>query len=271
MPTKRQSEESACTHNAGGNDMAAQRDQGSSLPTITETSVASRTIYEDGTYLANCPTWHSQDSQWKATKIANILRKNGVEPSIVAEFGCGVGEILNCLSREYGEGVVFQGYEISPQAFQLCRGKEKHNLHFFLKDPLQETGRSFDVVMVIDVLEHVEDYFDFLRKIRPRATYKVFHIPLDLSVQSVLRSSPIMNSRSSVGHIHYFTKETALAMLRETGYEVVDHFYTCGSIELPNRGWRANLLKLPRKLFFLVHQDFAVRVLGGVSLLVLAK
>lgn len=228
-------------------------------------------IYEDGTYLANCPTWHSQDSQWKATKIAKILRKNRVLPSSVAEFGCGAGEILNCLSQQYGDGVMFHGYEISPQAFELCRRKQKQNLHFFLKDPLQETEPTVDVLMVIDVFEHVEDYFGFLRKIRSRGTYKVFHIPLDLSVQAVLRVSPITKSRAIVGHIHYFTKETALATLRDTGYEVVDYSYTCGSIELPNRGWKADLLKLPRKLLFLIQEDLAVRTLGGFSLLVLAK
>lgn len=228
-------------------------------------------IYEDGTYLANRPMWHSEDSGWKATQIAKMLRKNGVSPSTVAEFGCGAGEILNCLSRQYGNGVMFHGYEISPQAFELCRKKEKRNLHFSLKDPLEETEQTVDVLMIIDVFEHVEDYLGFLRRLRPKGAHKVFHIPLDLSVQAVLRVSPIIKSRHSVGHIHYFTKETALATLRDTGYEIVDYCYTCGSIELPNRGWKADLMKLPRKLLFLIDEDVAVRTLGGFSLLVLAK
>ena len=79
--------------------------------------------------------------------------------------------------------------------------------------------------MAIDVFEHVEDYFGFLRKLREKAEYKIFHIPLDLSVQTVLRSSPIIKGRKSVGHIHYFTKETALETLKDTGYEIIDYFY----------------------------------------------
>jgi len=130
---------------------------------------------------------------------------------------------------------------------------------------------TFDLVMAIDVFEHVEDYFGFLRKLKNRGTYKIFHIPLDLSVQSVLRSSPILKERSSVGHIHYFTKETALETLRDTGYEVVDYFYTNSSLELKNRGWKANLMKLPRALFYSIHKDLSVRIFGGFSLLVLAK
>ncbi|OQW96718.1 MAG: methylase, partial [Desulfobacteraceae bacterium A6] len=53
--------------------------------------------------------------------------------------------------------------------------------------------------------------------------------------------------------------------------EVIDYFYTAGSLELPNRGCKANLLKMPRKLLFSANNDLAVRILGGYSLLVLAK
>jgi hypothetical protein len=124
--------------------------------------------------------------------------------------------------------------------------------------------------MAIDVFEHVEDYFGFLRSLREKGTYKVFHIPLDLSVQTVLRSSPIIKHRSSIGHIQYFTKETVLATLKDTGYDVVDYFYTNGS-ELPNRGWKANLLRIPRRILFSIDADLTVTVLGGFSLMVLAK
>lgn len=228
-------------------------------------------VYKDGTYLDNNPTWHEQDSSWKAKQVARILKGNNINPLTVCEVGCGAGEILNCLVVDYGVNVVFSGYEISPQAFERCKRKEKPNLHFFLQDLLAEKEAYFDVVMAMDVFEHVEDYFGFLRKLREKGKYKIFHIPLDLSVQSVLRSSPILKSRARIGHIHYFTKETALATLKDTGYDVIDSFYTRGSLEVPNRGLKANLLRLPRKLLFSIHQDLTVRILGGFSLLVLAK
>jgi len=228
-------------------------------------------IYHDGTYLDNNPTWHAEDSPWKARQIGKLLRKNSIEPMTICEVGCGAGEILNCLASEFGDKVMFSGYEISPQAFEICEKKAGHNLSFHLGDLFDDSAATFDVVMAIDVLEHVEDYFGFLRRLRERGTYKVFHIPLDLSVQTVLRSSPILNGRSSMGHIHYFTKETALAALEDTGYEVLDHFYTSGSVELPSQGWKSSLLRLPRRLLFSIHQDLTVRVLGRFSLMVLAR
>ena len=227
-------------------------------------------IYNDGTYLDNNPTWHEEDSPWKAKQIIKIIENNTLRPNTICEVGCGAGETLKQLSDHYS-GKEFYGYEISPQAFELCQAKSKSNLTFQLLDLLEENPKYFDIVMAMDVIEHVEDCFGFLRKLRDKALYKIFHIPLALSVQTVLRSSPIIKARESVGHIHCFTKETAMEMLKDTGYEIVDYFYTRGSLELPNRGWKANLLQIPRKLAFAVNKDLAVRILGGYSLLVLAK
>ncbi len=227
-------------------------------------------IYNDGTYLKNNPSWHEEDSQWKAKQIKKIIDKNSLNPNRICEIGCGAGEILSQLEESY-DGKQFYGYEISPQAFELCVKKSKPNLTFKLFNLLEEDTEYFDIVMAIDIFEHVEDYFDFLRKVKGKADYKIFHIPLDLSVQTVLRSSPIIKKRKSIGHIHYFTKETALETLVDTGYDIIDYFYTSSSLELPNRGLKANLLKVPRKLAFSVNKDLAVRILGGYSLLVLAK
>ena len=74
-----------------------------------------------------------------------------------------------------------------------------------------------------------------------------------------------------MGHLHYFTKETALETIRYCGYEVIDFNFTARAIDLPNRGLRTNLMRIPRILLSKVAPDFAARVLGGWSLMVLAK
>lgn len=229
-----------------------------------------RQIYMDGTYHGINPSWHEEDSPWKAIQIRRIIEKNCLTPNRICEIGCGAGEILNQLSKQYGEHIEFYGYEISPQAFEHCSKKSKPNLTFRHSDLLSDDTAYFDIVMAVDVFEHVEDYYGWLRKLKEKAEYKIFHIPLDFSVQTVLRPYKILNARRLVGHIHYFTKETALETLRDTGYEIIDHFYTGGSIALP-KGWRPKLMAIPRNLAFSLDSDWAARVLGGYSLLVLSK
>ena len=137
-------------------------------------------IYNDGTYLEHNPSWHEEGSSWKASKIIKIIEDNKLLPNTVCEVGCGAGEILNTLADEYPK-VGFVGYEISSQAYDICKSKKKENLTFKLSD-LLEQQQSFDIVMAIDVFEHIEDYFTFLRKLKGKGDYKIFHIPIELSV-----------------------------------------------------------------------------------------
>ena len=140
-----------------------------------------------------------------------------------------------------------------------------------MKDLLEEQTASFDVLLAIDVFEHIDDYLGFLKKVKNKARFKVFHIPLDLSLQTLFRVSPILKQRESVGHLHYFFKDTALATLKYCGYDVIDSFYTAAGVDSANLSLGGRILKLPRKFMFNINADIAVRVLGGYSLLVLAQ
>jgi SAM-dependent methyltransferase len=227
-------------------------------------------MYADGTYLRNNPDWHTSDSPWKARHVKAMLDRNGLAPAAICEVGCGAGDVLLNLARLMPAHTHFFGYDISPDAYRICSAKAAANVEFHLANLLEQPVR-FDVAMAIDVFEHVEDYFAFLRKLRSKARYKLFHIPLDLSALGLLRPSPLLHSWRNVGHIHQFTKDTALAALQDTGYRIIDHTYTSGRTELPNLGWKSRLLKLPRNALYALSPDAAARIMGGYSLLVLAE
>ena len=227
------------------------------------------TIYTDGTYLRNNPEWHADDSAWKARHIASLLRRHAIDPASVAEIGCGAGEVLRSLSLEFPDARL-TGYDISPNALRICSRKANERMSFRLGS-LLEAEERYDLALAIDVFEHVEDCFAFLRQLRTKAHYKVFHIPLELSALQVLRAQPLIEARRSVGHIHHFNKHTALATLEDCGYTVIDCHYTSGRTELGGLGWKSRLLKAPREALFRMSPDLAARSLGGYSLLVLAR
>ena len=229
-----------------------------------------RSIYETGEYVAKNPTYHVEDSAWKAEHIFRLIRKNNLLPRTVCEIGCGAGEVLRQLQLLMSDEVQFEGYEISPQAFTRCQERANDRLRFHCADFLTLETEPGDLLLCIDVFEHVEDYLGLLRRLRSRADAKIFHIPLDLSVQWVLRGRPLMKQRQEVGHLHYFTKETALATLRDAGYEIVDWCYTPGALLNP-RSLKAKSASLPRKFLFALNRDLTSRILGGYSLLLLAK
>jgi len=227
-------------------------------------------LYTSGEYLERHPLWHVEESAWKARQVDQMLVRNHLSPKTICEVGCGAGEVLKSLQVLLGSDCTFCGYDISPQALELARPRSNERLEFKLGEIAGEDCH-FDLLLVLDVIEHLQDYFSFLATIRSKAAYKVFHFPLDLSVQTVIRRNGLLKVRAHYGHLHYFTKETALRALQDAGYEIVDHFYTARATELPTRQLPRKIMNLPRRLLFTIHQDLAVKLLGGWSLLVLAR
>jgi hypothetical protein len=223
--------------------------------------------YLDGEYYAKNPSFHVEDSSWKAGYILKMLARMDCHPSTVAEVGCGAGDILFQLSGKMPNARLF-GYEISPQGYQLCRQRESARLTYFNDDILKRGGNRYDLVLCIDVFEHIEEYFTFLRGIREYGRSFIFHIPLDMNAQMVARNAQ-MTVRHTAGHIHYFSKDTALAILKDCGYEVRSWFYTPSGADRP-KGAKSKALQIPRRISFSIMPDITARVLGGYSLMVYA-
>lgn len=226
--------------------------------------------YESGDYLLNNPTWDEEDSEWKASQVLKILLKNRLLPKSIVEVGCGAGGVLGSLNKKLPE-VQYAGYEIAPDASQFWEKHKSKNINFLVEDFLALKTPHFDVLLLLDVIEHIPNPFEFLSALHGRADYYVFHIPLDLSAVSVAREKPLLHVRQKVGHIHYFTKGLALSLLNECGYQLIDWSYTGASFTTPQTTWKGLLAKLPRRLVFGVNRDFGVRLLGGDTLMVLAK
>src|SRR5260370_5669592 len=242
-------------------------------------------LYTSGDYLEKNPTWHVEEVSWEEKDIMGMVQRNRIGPKTICEVGCGAGEVLRLLQMRMDSKCIFSGYEISPQVSELSKSRENDRLHFKLQNFMEEKSVYFDLILVLDVLEHMENPYDLLRDIKFKSQYKIIHFPLDISVKSVLRDQ-IVTYREQYGHIHYFTKSIALRMLEEMGYEVLDSFYTYETIPLPWNTIKSNprilvrkilgkikrgLLGAPIKLLFTINQDLTELLFGGWRLLILAR
>ena len=227
--------------------------------------------YRDGAYLAANPGWHEEDAPLKVAWIHALLERNRLRPGARWRGRVRRGRRPR---RSAGRmpGATFTGYEVSPQAHELCLRREGPGLSFRLADlRAEDPSVSFDLLLCIDVVEHVEDCFGFLRGLKARAAYTVFHIPLELFALSMVYRGFLLSQRQKSGHIHSFTKDLALALLADCGYDVVDTCYTPGYTLPHAHGWKDSLANVARRLTYPVAPDLAVRLFGGFSLLVLAR
>ena len=220
-------------------------------------------IYTSGKYLEHNPDWHMEDASWKVGNVAGILRKNGVSPATVCEVGTGSGEALKLLADQY-PSALFVGFDISPQAMAIATPKARAGLSFRLGSPFDETAQ-YDLVLALDVFEHVPDYMGFLRSMTQISSYQVYNIPLDLTVRSTLKPSLLMEHRHKIGHIHYFNRETALATLEETGHQILDWKWHSPAQQV------GGLKGALRRAFFAVSPDKCVNIMGGFAMTVLCR
>ena len=90
-------------------------------------------------------------------------------------------------------------------------------------------------------------------------------------MQTVLRATPLIRDRQRFGHIHYFTKETALQLLSDLGYNIIGWFYTAVALDLPSADLKNVVMRGPRRLLYWINMDVGVCLLGGYRLLILTK
>ena len=227
-------------------------------------------IYNDQTYLANNPTWHEEDAPFKAARIMRLLRRNALPLATICEVGCGSGEILVQLAAQLPATTGFVGFDISHDALAIARRKQTAQIRFELADITQRTvAPRFDLLLVIDVIEHLPNYFQFLEGIAGAGRYTLFHIPLDMSVWAILREQMLIESKARVGHIHNFTEDFILSTLADYGFRVVDKLYT--EPRYKRTSPKQQITHFLREVLYRVSPRFCTKTLGGYSLLVLTE
>ena len=234
--------------------------------------VSSNDLYTSGEYYKNNPDWDIADAKWKTDVIFTLLQNNNITPKVVTEIGCGAGENLVELAKRDDKIKQLSGYDISSQAIALAEKKTTEKISFYNEDFTANESLKADLLLVIDVVEHVDDYYGFLRKLKSKSDYFVFHIPLDVSARTIMKPHVLLQQRQSVGHIHYFTKEMAIWALQDTGYDIIDWVYTKPVVDVTRAdSFKRFIKKTLRNICFAFNKDWSVKKWGGYSIMVLAK
>ena len=113
----------------------------------------------------------------------------------------------------------FTGFDVSPQLPAYCRFIKASKSQLSLSD-FSSLADCYDLILLIDVLEHLRDPLTFIETIAPRSKYFLFPSfgSFRFLCYSFFSTSFI---RSSVGHLHSFTRELALQTLIDAGLTIL--------------------------------------------------
>lgn len=228
------------------------------------------TRYADGRYLAENPRWHAEDAPHKADAVLRLIDRLGWSPATVIDVGCGTGDVLAALRRRLDAtgraGVTLAGWDPSPDAATRWRRADRVALH---AGEAAQAGAHADLVLALDVSEHVDDDVAFLASLRRVAPRVILRMPLDDSLLDTLRPARKLAARARYGHVHAYTRARALARVTEAGWSVVGTAYD--RVPPTTDTARQVLVDAVRRLVTRAAPDLAVDLLGGWSLMVAAE
>lgn len=110
----------------------------------------------------------TEEAHWwyraRREMVTGLLKKyvRGGSKIKILDIGCGTGGLL----RELTECGECQGLDLSEEALEYCRAKGLKNVGKGSAENIPFPDNSFDVVLVLDVLEHIEDDAAALKEIR---------------------------------------------------------------------------------------------------------
>ena len=170
--------------------------------------------YERGYADYSRTEWRSMTSLHKAANIMQLCQ--GVAHERILEIGAGDGAVLERL-RENNFGREWHALEISSSAVAITNDKGFPS-QVFDGGNLPQADKSFDLVILSHVVEHLEHPRMLLRE----AARVGAHICVEVPLEHTIRMKENLVYRS-LGHLNYFTPSTAKMLLTSSGYESNRH------------------------------------------------
>lgn len=224
--------------------------------------------YNNGTYLNQNQQWHQEDSPYKAGLVMQMLRHSRQDFKTCADVGCGAGRVTSILANTFTDKI-FHGFDTSRDATRFWAENAAGNLTFSSRN-IFDVQERFDLVLCLDVFEHVDDYIGFLRELRLRGAQFIFNVPLDMSVAKLVTGG-LRFVREEVGHLHYFNTYTTLETLKYAGYKIENFFLSAMFRRTMPRNLRQAVMLAPRLLTSFLGDNLSAVLTGGYSLVVLAS
>ena len=149
-----------------------------------------------------------------------LLRKR------IVEIGCGQGEFLSYLHYEFGSEISLVGFD------PVFRGETK-NPSWTIHRQLYDFSFQGDVFVFRCVLNHFEDYNQFLSKIASANRHKTFALIEYPNLNFILKNR--IWQAMGHEHVHYFTKES------------FKNFDIIFQGDFANEEWSYVVIELPRQ------------------------
>ena len=182
----------------------------------------------------SCRYGNGVHTKHKHTAYHNFFIKNISTGETVLDVGCGNGALAYDVAQNI-PGVNIYGIDLSEENIDFAKSNFQHeNLEFVVGDALIDLpGKRFDVVILSNVLEHIEHRVEFLKgvvqKIRPKRI--LIRVPLfERDWRVPLMKELEIDYRLDSTHFVEFLYEDLEKELNAAGLEIVKSEFKWGEV-----------------------------------------
>lgn len=176
--------------------------------------------FNERTYIEHNPTLGYEDVNYKFSYIQKLLDElnfNNQEISILDVGGGGgfLGKVIVEYFMSRGCKVNFYALDVSLKMLEVQKSNNPYITDVFncYLDELA-VDVPFDLLLMIDVIEHIPNKDAASQKIQQICNYALYNIPSEVNLMALLKNVYMKNNyykmqRDSLGHLHFFTYKTA--------------------------------------------------------------
>lgn len=169
-------------------------------------------------YTGNEVEWRMLGAKAKATNIISVCE--GIKPKKILEVGAGDGSILHYLN-EWNFGEELYALEIAESGVSIIQNRnlsKVKEVKSFDGYTIPYEDKSFDLVILAHVLEHVEHERILLRELKRVAKFLVIEVPLDYRFGVDNRMKHFLD----YGHINMYTPTLIRYLLKSEGLSIIE-------------------------------------------------
>lgn len=148
----------------------------------------------------------------------------------VLDIGCGNGSLAKDVAQ-YAKTVT--GVEIDQKLVEKAgRQNLASNLEYRCADATKDlSNEKFDVIIMSNVLEHINDRVNFLKRIRPLADKFLFRVPMiDREWVTLYKKELGLDYRLDTTHFTEFTLAQFKEEFEQAGYKIENYSVQFGEI-----------------------------------------
>jgi SAM-dependent methyltransferase len=198
-----------------------------------------KNIYTSGEYILKNPTLDVEDTTWKITKLTplvdeftNQFSKTKVK---ILDVGGGAGLFLKGISdylRSKDIGVEQYALDLSMEMLRMQ--KENNPDITIFEGSIEKTSfedKKMDIVLMIDVLEHIPNAVKALKELRRISEYVIFKVPLENNIYynflNLIKAGGLRKDIcEKVGHVNFYNFRNLKKQITSHAGKILSYSFT---------------------------------------------